>query len=155
MDFFSGSTPNLVSNKSLKNMENLIKVQNPIKEITLTDTFGSFYNDYIEPNIFIIGLIVIFILFLIYKYYTKENTEPVFNREEFLFENESSSNYMMGTNLDNHNYDQSSYDQNNYNQNNYGHNNYDQNNYDQNNYDFNDQHYLNNNDPYVQAFNNF
>ena len=73
MEFFSGSTPNLVSKKSIKNMENLVHVDNPIKEVSITDSFSSFYNYFIEPNIFIISLVIIFILFLVYKYYTKED----------------------------------------------------------------------------------
>lgn len=72
MDFFSGSTPNLISNKSIKNMENLIKVNNPIKETTLSETISSFYVTYIEPNIFVIIIIIVLILFLVFQYYTKE-----------------------------------------------------------------------------------
>ncbi|ARF09288.1 hypothetical protein Catovirus_2_237 [Catovirus CTV1] len=79
MDFFSGSVPNLISNRSIKNMENMIKKVNPVKETSILDIFGSFYVNYIEPNMFVIIMFIILTLFLIYKYYTKE--EPDIKKE--------------------------------------------------------------------------
>lgn len=100
MDFFSGSNPNLISNKSLKNMEKLIKVNNPVQEISITDTFGSFYGNFIEPNLFIIGIIVILILFLLYKYYTKEEQNDTFENlsDRDLFKENLLDQYLLDKN---------------------------------------------------------
>lgn len=71
MNYFSNSIPNLITNKTIKNMEKLIKVENPIIKTSFKDNFNIFYEKYIEPNIFVFIIIGILILFLTFKYYTK------------------------------------------------------------------------------------
>ncbi len=82
MDFFSGSVPNLISKRSIKNIEKIANIKNPIKEVSIFDSINSFYNNFIEPNIFILSMLFIFIIFLIYKYYAKNNiTKNQYNPE--------------------------------------------------------------------------
>lgn len=72
MNFFSNSVPNLISKKSLKNIERMAHVSNPVKETTVGETLGYIYSTFIEPNLFVLILMFVFILFLLYKYYAKE-----------------------------------------------------------------------------------
>ena len=81
MEFFSKTTPNLVSKKTLKGMEQIL-AKDPVKEIGISDNFGNFYNNYISPNTFVLMLFIIFCLFLFYRYTIKqannENFVPLF-----------------------------------------------------------------------------
>jgi hypothetical protein len=68
MEFFSGSKPNLISKRATKNIELML---NGNKEPSI-NMFSGFYENYISPNIFFFILFGILVLFLIFKYYTKE-----------------------------------------------------------------------------------
>lgn len=83
MDFFSNSRPNLISNRTIKALEKLysIKGGDTVNEKGVSDTLYNLYKNYIEPNIFLFILLIIFCLFLIYKYISKnqEEFQPTFN----------------------------------------------------------------------------
>ena len=74
MDFFSGSKPNLISNNTLNELQNLMGYQETnIKEVKINEGISDFYKNYIEPNLFFIILAVFFLLFLYWKYESKNN----------------------------------------------------------------------------------
>ena len=79
MDFFSGSKPNLISNNTLNELQNLMGYQETnIKEVKMNEGISDFYRNYIEPNLFFIILAVFFLLFLYWRYESKNN-EPYEN----------------------------------------------------------------------------
>jgi hypothetical protein len=77
MDFFSGSQPQLIGDNSLKTLENALNQPNSGSSIGLGGGISSFYKDCIEPNLFVIALLLIFCLFLYYKYITKDKKKKV------------------------------------------------------------------------------
>jgi hypothetical protein len=86
MEFFSNSKPDLINKKTIRTMEKMLVMVEPIKEPTVIDSFCSFYNNYISPNLFVLILLIIFCLFLTYKYFLKQSKEdeledfrPAFN----------------------------------------------------------------------------
>lgn len=68
MEFYSGIKPNLINNDILESIEKIT--------INRDSQFGgeSFYESTIKPNMFAFILVGLFILFLVYKYYDKQNT---------------------------------------------------------------------------------
>jgi len=76
MDFFSGSKPNLISNNTLNELQGLMGNQETnFKEVKMNEGISDFYKNYIEPNLFFIILAVFFLLFLYWRYESK-NSEP-------------------------------------------------------------------------------
>lgn len=78
MDFFTNSKPNLISNNILQDISNQFGNGSSIKDIKLHDGINKFYENYIQPNLFYIILLFIFLLFLYWKYELK-NTENFAN----------------------------------------------------------------------------
>ena len=79
-DFFSGSKPELISNESILNIEQMIKPNVEIeKNITPAESLSNFYENFIQPNMFFFIIVFLLALFLFYKYVTKNmgigNTE--------------------------------------------------------------------------------
>lgn len=87
MNFFSGSQPNLVNNKTMKAI-NLSVLKNSEKVPSLNTSMGNFYNNYIESNLFFVITFVIFCMFLIYKYMAKQNTQDTHDKSEGFTEKE-------------------------------------------------------------------
>lgn len=83
MDFFSGSKPNLISNNTLDEINNLLGgYQIPANlennsQPKLNDGITDFYSNYISPNLFFIVLAILFLLFLYWKYETKNSENSV------------------------------------------------------------------------------
>lgn len=83
--YFSNSNPILTNIKTVKNMEQLFLIKDPLKEQSLGNVFNSFYQNVIEPHIFVLVLFGILILFLVIRYCymeedkKKENFRPTFN----------------------------------------------------------------------------
>ncbi len=78
MDFFSGSKPNLISNNTLNEINNLIGQNDlPVREVPINNGVSTFYKNYIEHNLFFIALAILFLLFLYWRYETK-------NAEDFI-----------------------------------------------------------------------
>ncbi len=76
MEFFSGSKPNLISNNTLNEINNLIGGNDlPVKEVKINNGVSNFYKNYIEHNLFFIALAILFLLFLYWRYETKNSEE--------------------------------------------------------------------------------
>lgn len=83
MEFFSNSKPDLINKKTVRSMEKMLSFKNPIRELSVIDSFASFYDTYISPNIFVLILLILFCLFLAYKYIAKQTKIDEDNKEEF------------------------------------------------------------------------
>jgi hypothetical protein len=79
-DFFSNTHPDLISTKSLTDLDKIIIGSNDAgqKTITsLTDSLIQFYKKYIQANVLPIVIIIIFLAFIIYRYMSKnEQFDP-------------------------------------------------------------------------------
>jgi hypothetical protein len=67
---YSNSKPQLVSHKTLKQLGKTFKVTN-VEQIQWTESVGSFYEDYIQPNLFAIIVFMMLVLFLTIRYALK------------------------------------------------------------------------------------
>lgn len=76
-DTFDGSQPNLVSNKLIADIEARLKLNSPSNNNTnkVINGLGTFYNDYILPNLFPIIVITLLVLYLTIKYILKRDRE--------------------------------------------------------------------------------
>lgn len=74
MDYFSGANPDLISNKSLKEL-NIILQHPTVEHPTLASNFSGFYSDYIQPNIFPIIIFVLISVYLFIKYVLKRDKD--------------------------------------------------------------------------------
>jgi hypothetical protein len=83
--FFSKSTPNLISNRTLKKLQKVLNTDNQAGGSN--DFFTKIYNDYISPNIFVIMLLLIFILFLIFQYHTNKDKKKISKQYNLNHEN--------------------------------------------------------------------
>jgi len=76
MDFYSNSKPDLICSKNKKPLYNIGSELQPNKETiseTVLNIINTLYIKYIIPNMTITICMVVFILFLIYRYYTTAN----------------------------------------------------------------------------------
>jgi hypothetical protein len=75
-NFFSNTNPDLISSKSLNDLEKLIISDSKNIQIagkgTLIDSSFDFYKKFIQPNILPILIIVLFVGFIIYRYMTRK-----------------------------------------------------------------------------------
>lgn len=77
MDFFSGTNPDLISNKVLKEINKSLiakPVDVPILP-SLGDNMSSFYSNYIQPNLFPIIVFVLITIYLFIKYVLKRDKD--------------------------------------------------------------------------------
>jgi len=74
-EYFSGTKPDLINNKTIKVLDKMLDVPYTPKNKIKSNFICSFYENYIESNLFPIFVIIIFALFLIYKYYAKDLTK--------------------------------------------------------------------------------
>lgn len=73
-DFFSNTNPDLISNKSINDLNDAIIVSDALKKSsTLTTSTISVYNKYIRPNLIPIIILICFLSFMLYRYMTKKN----------------------------------------------------------------------------------
>ena len=81
-DFFSNTNPDLISSKSLTELDKLI-VNSDSKKIqiggTLIDSSFDFYKKFIQPNLLPIIIIIVFIIFIIYRYMTRKTKNESFD----------------------------------------------------------------------------
>lgn len=79
-NFFSGRKPDLINKKVIKKFNCLIEA---IPQSDDTETFYEscciFYDDYISQNIILLILLFIFIMFLVYRYFMKEQIAELDN----------------------------------------------------------------------------
>ncbi len=81
MDNFSRSNPDLINPDTLKPFEDILNKPPTTQMTGFNDSVGSFYDKYIEPNLLAIILLIVFALFLYYKYITKGTSESFENDE--------------------------------------------------------------------------
>ena len=67
MDPFDGNIPNLINNKTLKDIEMDLDIPFEEKSNNMINGFGSFYTKYIEPNLFPLIVILLLVLYLTIK----------------------------------------------------------------------------------------
>lgn len=75
-DTFDGSKPNLVSSRTLKDIEIKLNVPDNIDNSNkVFNSIGTFYSDYIMPNLFPLIVISLFIIYLAIRYVLKRDQE--------------------------------------------------------------------------------
>lgn len=74
-DTFDGSKPNLISKTTLKELEKTIGLNNNEMDDKMLNGIGSFYENYISPNLFPIIVICLLILYLTIKYIIKRDRD--------------------------------------------------------------------------------
>lgn len=80
-DFFSNTNPDLVSLKSLNELNDNVLVNDTVKKMSnLGESSINFYKKYIQPNLIPIIVLVIFIIFIIYRYMSKNQEK---DKEKF------------------------------------------------------------------------
>lgn len=96
MDFYSGTIPNLISDRIKNSMDGLSHVTGGSN-----DMFKKVYDDYIKPNLFLLILICIIGLFLYYRYTSKQESfdeklmdRPIFNPRVPVSRQKSYVNYL-------------------------------------------------------------
>lgn len=84
MEPFNGNTPNLINNKILKDIELDLDVPFEEKSNNMINGIGSFYSNYVEPNLFPLIVISLLALYLTIKYIIKRDREEneVLNTED-------------------------------------------------------------------------
>ena len=71
-ELFSESKPDLINKKTLHNFEKMLKKPKvTTEETSWVNTLHYIYNEYIKPNIFFIIVVVLLVLFLLYRYLTR------------------------------------------------------------------------------------
>jgi hypothetical protein len=75
MDPFNGDTPNLINNKTLKDIEIDLNIPFEEKSNNMINGIGSFYTNYIESNMFPLIVISLLALYLTIKYVIKRDRE--------------------------------------------------------------------------------
>lgn len=88
-DTFDGSKPDLVSSRTIKEIEAKLDVPDNDEGNRIINGLGSFYANYIAPNMFPLIVIGLLILYLTIKYILKRDREE---REEDEEENEVKNN---------------------------------------------------------------
>jgi uncharacterized membrane protein len=74
---FDGSKPNLISKKTIKDIESMLNLPDLYKNDNKlnVNNIGSFYDNYILPNLFPIIVIFILVIYLSIKYVLKNKKE--------------------------------------------------------------------------------
>lgn len=73
--------PHLVSHKIMKNLSKILKTT-AHKEPTWRENLEFFYTDYIKPNLFALIVFMLIGVFLVLKYYNKQENEIIEKREK-------------------------------------------------------------------------
>ena len=99
---FDGSCPKLVSNKLIKEIESKLKLSTKDDGNRIINSVGSFYNEYVSPNMFPIIVLTLLVIYLLIKYIIKRDREEREEREKLEKENkdvkESITQHMIKTN---------------------------------------------------------
>lgn len=105
VDFFSGSKPDLISMKSMNDLVNIVfeggggtveNFQNAITTLTKPSTFDikNIYTEYIKPNILAIIIIFIFVICILFRYFSLKDEN--FNPSEPIDSQINRNNYISG-----------------------------------------------------------
>jgi hypothetical protein len=78
-NFFSNTNPDLISSKSLNDLDKLILSDSKDIKVggTLIESSFDFYKKYIQPNLLPIVIIIVFVVFIIYRYMTKKTKHEI------------------------------------------------------------------------------
>jgi len=78
-NFFSNTNPDLISSKSLNDLDKLIISESKNIKVggTLIESSFDFYKKYIQPNLLPIIIIIVFVVFIIYRYMTKKPKQEI------------------------------------------------------------------------------
>jgi len=106
MEYFSGVQPDLISGKSLKDLNTTLLKPVPNIQPVWKENVSGFYNNYVAPNVFPIIMIVLVGIFLLIKYIMKNEKEH-FNPSKPIKKQKNRNHYVDGKN-DIH-YDESEY----------------------------------------------
>jgi len=82
MDTFDGSKPDLISNKTIKDIEAKLDTSDDEEGNRVLNGLGFFYSEYIAPNMFPIIVILLLIIYLTIKYILKKDREEREEEEE-------------------------------------------------------------------------
>lgn len=81
-NFFSNTNPDLISLKSLNELNDNIVAEDAVKKMSnLGESSVNFYKKYIQPNLIPIIVLIIFIVFIVYRYMSKNQDEK--EKEKF------------------------------------------------------------------------
>jgi hypothetical protein len=75
METFDGSNPNLISSKTIKDIESQLDLADRDDGNKVINGIGSFYNNYLSPNLFPIIVVSLLALYLTIKYILKKDRE--------------------------------------------------------------------------------
>lgn len=75
MDTFDGSKPNLISSKTVEQIESQLDLSHDLDNNRVLNGIGSLYSKYIAPNLFPIIVILLLALYLTIKYILKRDRE--------------------------------------------------------------------------------
>lgn len=78
-NFFSNTNPDLISSKSLNDLDKLILSDSKDIKVggTLIESSFDFYKKYVQPNLLPIVIIIVFVVFIIYRYMTKKTKQEI------------------------------------------------------------------------------
>lgn len=82
METFDGSVPNLISKRTLEDIDSYLNVPYKDSENKVINGLGAFYNNYISPNLFPIIVISLLVIYLSIKYVLKKDREEKETIEE-------------------------------------------------------------------------
>lgn len=82
MNPFDGSKPNLIDNKTIRDIESRLALPYDDEGNRVLNGLGSFYNDYIVPNMFPLIVIFLLIIYLTIKYVLKKDREEKEEQDE-------------------------------------------------------------------------
>jgi len=72
-NFFSNTNPELVNSNLINELNNIVIEQNIKKITTLGESSVNLYKKYVQPNLIPIIVVLLFVVFMIYRYMTKKN----------------------------------------------------------------------------------
>lgn len=78
-EYFSNTKPNIINPNIQSNFEDILKTTS--KSYDTVDYLGSFYEDFIKPNLFVLIMLLLIGLFLLYKYLDKQERND--NKKEY------------------------------------------------------------------------
>jgi hypothetical protein len=105
-DFFSGSKPDLISMKSMNDLVDIVfeggaveNIQNALTTITKPTSFNIkyIYEEYIKPNILAIIIILIFIICILFRYFSLKDEK--FNPAQPIDTQINRNNYVSGIDI--------------------------------------------------------
>lgn len=80
--YYSGAVPNLLNNKTLDSLNKVVTGEG-VNMLTQQEHLSNIYDEYIAPNMIFFILIGLFILYLAYMFYAKQNEDFTVFRPSF------------------------------------------------------------------------